>query len=273
MKTTYTKKRNITSANLLLERRYLMKEQLLTQANVTSVLDDPSFFANNWENLAATYTTPPGEPKPTSAPSTVATHYIPGDKKYKYIKNNDGSWSTIRLSDQKVISLKDNAAATQQLNSEALPIGTKPPKKSASVSSSSSSAETVASGTPGTTSNPASSTQTQAQLTYKVNNSMALFNKARMIYDEINNNYNSDETKIINLLQTINKPDMDAFINIYKNFLKGDLSKDLSRTISNVNDKKEYKQLQNIFSKLGYQIVPGKQIGSAPAPYTIQKIS
>lgn len=261
-----------------------MKEQLLTQANVTSVLDDPSFFANNWENLAATYTTPPGEPKPTSAPSTVATHYIPGDKKYKYIKNNDGSWSTIRLSDQKVISLKDNAAATQQLNSEALPIGTKPPKKSASVSSSSSSAETVASGTPGTTSNPANTKGReqvqQAMQKLKQVNDTATFNKllslSKTIYSEIHDNINSDETKIINSLNSIGTPEeMTLFIDIYKNISpKGtDLMTDLNRTIQPRNDPKEYEQLQKTFTKLGYQFVPGERRGPLSAPYTIKKIS
>lgn len=280
MKTSFTKKRKIAAANIMLENRYLMKEQLLSQANATSVLDDPNFFANNMENLAATYTTPPGETQPESVLSnTTATHYIPGDKTYKYIKNNDGTWSAIRLSDQKIIPLKDNVAATQKLNSQALTVGTKPPKKSDSVSSSKSSVDTIDSNTPSATSEPSSNSQ-QTQNQEKLQNLKQLTdiynldrlaNLSKMIANEIYNKTNSDETKIINLLQTIRTPEeMDLFINTYKKMSvnASDLARDLFKTIRPQTDRKEYKELWDILSRLGYTIVPGKALG---IPYQIVK--
>lgn len=202
----------------------------------------------------------PQNNQPAQPPQNVkATHYLPGDKTYRYGKNSDGTWFGVRISDGKVYDLRNNPNAAQRLNSKAIIIGQKP--KSGSTQQ-----PVVNNKQPKDFSKEREAMRNLDTYNKSVQDARST-QKTQQVFDSIMKelkNFNADEQKIVNSLKTLNKSEFESLLKLpvpvlQRRSYRGKqtppltFAQKLSGAITQQSDPSEVEDLNNYLKGIGYE--------------------
>jgi hypothetical protein len=199
--------------------------------------------------------------QPAQPPQNAkATHYLPGDKTYRYGKNSDGTWFGVRISDGKFYDLRNNSNAIQNLNSKAIIIGQKPKSGSVQQPADNINQNNNAAGAP----EENEKLQAYNSAVQGAMNRKKAQQVLTSVFQEISKG-NSDEQKIVNTIKTLSKPEFEELLKIkvpsgQRNPLTGkeipdSFAERLSKALTTNNDKSEIDDLNTYLKTLGYEYV------------------
>jgi hypothetical protein len=201
----------------------------------------------------------PQNNQPAQSPQNVkATHYLPGDKTYRYGKNSDGTWFGVRISDGKFYDLRNKSNAIQNLNSKAIIIGQKPKSGSVQQPADNINQNNNAAGAP----EENEKLQAYNSAVQGAMNRKKAQQVLTSVFQEISKP-NSDEQKIVNTIKTLSKPEFEELLKIKvpsgqrnpftKKEIPDSFAQRLSRALTTNYDKLEVDDLNDYLKTIGYQ--------------------